>query len=719
MSDNEELLFELKISKGASQADLDAYTKSIEILTAETKDLIDIQNSLKKSGDVLSTQYLENAKTIETNKQKIAEDTTARKTLITVINTEEGATKNLTASNKLLIIERNKLSDSTEDGRKAINKINEQLDLNTAKIKENASGTEKQRMNIGNYKSALDGVVPGLGGFISGLEGMTKASLTFIATPIGLIIGALALAVASLTAYFKGSEEGQNNWNKIAAVGTVIFERFQDVLEYIGEALFSSGKNMDKFGTALKVAFLPLTIIIEQVKFLASTFAQFFPETAANINKFFNDVSADANKLAALQEDITKRERDLEVQRAQTRLQVAQIRKAADESEGKSRLDLVTQAIALDEKLMKSELQLSLVRQQQAKENLRIKGDDIAAKAAVAKADAEVFNQQAAFLEGTRKNNKERVSLTTELNKADKDRADLLKRLAKQNVIDYKEQLDEEEQLRDTARAQEDGESQEDYDKRMKQSSDLLFQETADIEAFTVVNEREAKKQLAIDKAKTDALMNSVQNYLGQIAGQFKKSTLAYKVFATAEVVMSTARAAIAAFGSAAEMGPLGWLLAPIAGGLAIAFGALQVARINGVQFARGGNAWGTTLGGKPHAQGGTKFFGSDGTRFEAEEGEGLYVLKRDAHQDLIQNLSKRNRAYGGVSWLDSSRTQYAALGGSINFGPSIGSENNGVVRAMDRIGDKISSMPIFVSVEDINRAQVDKSNLIRRANVL
>lgn len=55
---------------------------------------------------------------------------------------------------------------------------------------------------------------------------------------------------------------------------------------------------------------------------------------------------------------------------------------------------------------------------------------------------------------------------------------------------------------------------------------------------------------------------------------------------------------------------------------------ARSIAQINSAKFEQGGIA---AVGGQRHAQGGTKFYGEDGSMFEAEKGEGIGVLNRKA----------------------------------------------------------------------------------------
>lgn len=60
---------------------------------------------------------------------------------------------------------------------------------------------------------------------------------------------------------------------------------------------------------------------------------------------------------------------------------------------------------------------------------------------------------------------------------------------------------------------------------------------------------------------------------------------------------------------------------------------AKNIAQINGAKFEQGGIA---AVGGNRHAQGGTKFYGEDGSMFEAEKGEGIGVLNRKAFASFL-----------------------------------------------------------------------------------
>jgi hypothetical protein len=70
-------------------------------------------------------------------------------------------------------------------------------------------------------------------------------------------------------------------------------------------------------------------------------------------------------------------------------------------------------------------------------------------------------------------------------------------------------------------------------------------------------------------------------------------------------------------------------------------------------------------IGGKRHSSGGTKFYGEDGTAFEAERGETMFILNRMASQTVGPYLSRINQMYGGMPLSRSSA--YLASGGAVS----------------------------------------------------
>lgn len=146
----------------------------------------------------------------------------------------------------------------------------------------------------------------------------------------------------------------------------------------------------------------------------------------------------------------------------------------------------------------------------------------------------------------------------------------------------------------------------------------------------------------------------------------------------------------------------------PLTGGLPFsaivgALGAAQTAYIASqpAVFAKGG-----MIGGNPHSQGGTKFWGEDGSMFEAEKGEAMFVLKKDATAEIAA-LSALNESFGGRSWTSGKESGYMEDGGAVNA-PDMS-------RA---VAEVLQNTPIIVRVEDITTGMSNVEN-VKMAGVI
>lgn len=231
----EEILIDLKIP--GAEDKIDALTQSIEELNAAQKALVAENKELAKSGDTNSKQYLDNARQIEINKQKIQENTASRKGLVQAMNAEDGSLKALRVSNAELIKQRDLISTKTDIGRARIQEINKQLDINNAKIRENSSALEKQKINIGNYASALDNVVPGLGGFATSLTNLVNP-LTAAAAGLGAMVSLYAKSTIGTKDLEFASNQLSSAVNYLGNSFASLFSSTQD-----GEGFFSGITN--------------------------------------------------------------------------------------------------------------------------------------------------------------------------------------------------------------------------------------------------------------------------------------------------------------------------------------------------------------------------------------------------------------------------------------------------------------------------------------------
>lgn len=331
---NEKVLISIEIEKPEGAAQIDALTQKITGLQKATADLKKENNELIKAGKENSDQYIENTRQIEVNKQKINEATSSRKNLVNTIIAEEDSIKALNARNAELIKQRNQISTSTEEGRAKIAAINKEIDKNNKAIGENSSALEKQRFNIGNYKSALDGVVPGMSGFISGLEGATASARAFIATPIGLVLAAVAAALAVVSSFFKNTQEGA--------------DLLEDSLTTVSTVLDVVTDRLGKF-----------------ISGLISISKGDFSEGLEKIEQSFSGIGDEIEREVGLALELNKAMRDLEdteiraaVNAAETQNQIKQLllqskNRTLSEQE---RIKLLNQAIALEKGLNEEEI---------------------------------------------------------------------------------------------------------------------------------------------------------------------------------------------------------------------------------------------------------------------------------------------------------------------------------------------------------------------------
>ena len=110
-------------------------------------------------------------------------------------------------------------------------------------------------------------------------------------------------------------------------------------------------------------------------------------------------------------------------------------------------------------------------------------------------------------------------------------------------------------------------------------------------------------------------------------------------------------------------------------------------------------------IGGKRHSQGGTKFYGEDGTTFEAEQGEGIGVLNRGAYASF---MDFNNRFGSG-----QSSNGFFQGGGIITQGVKTDTQN------LDSIAEAIANQPQpVVAVEEIQRVGSEFISVKNMANL-
>jgi len=510
----------------------------------------------------------------------------------------------LTAANKALRKERNELNIASAEGRKRADEINKVIDQNTAKIKTNVSAIEQQKINIGNYKSALDGVHPALGKLGSGLEGgtagfkaMTMQALAFIATPIGAIIAALVVAFKALQTFVQNSAVGMDKFEDVSAavsaVVDVLVDRVVKLVGAIGKLL--SGD------------------ISGGLKGMQESFSGIGDEIQREIELSVG--------LAKAIRELEDREIDYgiavsESENAIKRLILQSKNRSLTEAERIKKLD---EAAAIEKKNAEENLAIQT-------EALRIANDQANKRIELTRLAGETeveFGKRIvkAFADGKAQNDELRDAVVEGIKKRNTAEGESLNVLEaiqnKKDALFEKQQAQREKELA-AIQKQAEAEFKASEDARLQRIKSLEQDQQKETEGLTtqfkirldlnqsLLDQIAAQNKEARDKEAKDHAasikIHEIQernkliiaaNVADGIASISKQHTLAFKVAASAAALIDTYGAANAALKTGSEISPIYGFLAAAAATLK---GLSNVARINGVEFAEGG--W-TGPGGK------------------------------------------------------------------------------------------------------------------------
>jgi len=699
MAEEEQLIFEVKIDRGESEKEIDRLTAAIEKTKQETKALSDTNKDLTKTGQINSKQYLENAKQIELNKASLTKNNSERKNSIAAIKSEDnsmGALKARLSANKKA---RDLVNRSTVQGKKAFEDINKAIKSDTAALleAEKAGGTYTRQ--VGNYEDALNSANPALGGAVTGIKSMTKAAIAFIATPIGAVIGAIGLALGALTAFFNSSEEGQNELNKVTRTFTVIAENAIDVIADLGELLFSV------FGRETEVSIDTIT----------SKIAGLNEETQKEIKL--------ARELADLEAETDKLERKALVDRAKLERDTAQLRLDAKDEENfsdKERLAFLREANALQEAQLEIDSTIAKNRLKIRLDENEFSKSDKEAKEAAAIAQAEVYNVEFRNLNTRKKLKSEEQALlkkiTAEDSKALTERQVLEKEaevlIQEDELIRFQEQIEKKKELMQM--------NSMDFliplaetEQQTKERLEVLTTkvEARELKKRAELNKKASAIQASVKEAESMAAIQSLEIVTGAVSGAAGQQSQIGKALALFNIGLASADA-IAKGTAASQSVPFPGNLIATATTIATVIANIARARsiVSSTKFADGGAI---EIGGKSHSQGGTKFVGSDGTRFEAERGENLYVLNKSA-SSKINSLSAINSAYGGTAFAGGK--SYLATGGAVQRATNQALQND---QSASAIIEAMSKANILVTVEDINAGLNRGNQTLSKAKVI
>lgn len=749
MAVKEEVLIEISLDDADNEKQVDKLTKSIVDLQDEVKELTKQNKELAAAGKVNSKEFMDNSKQLEISKQKISENSASRKNLILAIRSEDDSIKELRIRNAEMIKQRDLISTKTDEGKKKIQELNKQIDANNETIKENSSKLEQQKFNIGNYSGAIDKLVPGLGGwiqaiydmtqasggFIGALKGMTKAAWAFVATPIGAILTAIVAVLSLLTSYFKSSGDGADRFAKISKQLSAIVDVLVDRIASFVRALiaFSSG-NWNEAG-----------------KQLTNTFAGLGDELEREIQL--------AGELADALDLLEDQQKDYEVALSTTANLIKElIIQAKDRTlTEEERIKLLDKALALERQ---ANTQLLALRE----EALRISTEEAAMRANMSRKEGETLEQFAKRLiqneqladdlrDGVRdalKNLNQAIGESLNLQeKIDNKINDLEQKREDRRRERQKREMEEAEEARQIRIERLEAELEHEHELYVRRqefiqefhlnvqsSEERMLNHVAKIRADQRAKQLEAEKKAAeaqkkIDDFKNEAIIGGIELVTKERSAARVALTAIFKADAIKETTINTYNAAVAAYKSLAGIPYVGPILGGFAAAAITAYGLASIAKMTGIQFAKGGLvAIGKfarggqadkrgTFEGPSHAGGGVTYYRSDGRHaINVEGGENFYVLKKSA-SDEINNLSALNQRHGGASWNRSPVGRYAA-GGYVSS-----TETRNATRIASQqtdiraLANSINQVRTVLVLQDFEAAAASKNEPIARAEIV
>lgn len=604
------------------EVDVDQSVQSIAKLTAANK-------ALKEERDNLNISTAEGKKRAQEINAVIAQNTAQIKENTTALNVSVGSVEELTNANKELIKERNKLNITTKEGQKRAAEINAKINENTELIKKNVSVTEQQKINIGNYGSALDKILPGMGkftgtlqesanasgGFTAGLKSMaqgiigaTRASLAFIATPIGAILAAISVTIAAVVAYFQKFEFVldiiENVVTKVTAVFDSFIQNLDKVASIVGDVLVGNfdeaakktGELATEFGNAADEA----QRLLDATRELEDAELKYRLESAAAANQMKAWVIASKNRNLSAEESnaLLQKASDLEneltaqaVKNAQARADIEEGKLVASKKAQLQAADLLRKTGEQQNEYIKRLIESGLFSpeqlepliaayekvQQEASAGLAFQEKIANQQAALADKDAEARQKQ---IELIKKQREEQAKLTAEVDAYIKAFTESLEAPRKAREAAKKEQEERTKLANDflkqqginTAKSIDIAKHEVARKKRFKEQENKFNQESAEI-----------KQKIDQDQVDASAAV------LGSIANLFDENTEAFKVSATAQTLISTYSSAQKSYDALSGIPVVGPALGFAAAAAAVVAGLQNVAAINGVEFAEGG----------------------------------------------------------------------------------------------------------------------------------
>lgn len=565
----ETILLEFKVDQGAAEKQLE----KIEGILLDNKKAQQELSKAYKAGTITQEEYVkENLRLQQNIKKEQSQKTALLKTLDTESNSRNALRQQISA----LVKQYDNLNQGSAKGVQRGKELEAQIASLSAQLTKGDKAAGLFKNQIGNYPEAFSEAAKSVQ--VAGTSiGDIGAKLTGFLNPatatIG-VLGALGAAYVSSAAGARDLESAQNQLSAATGIATNAFGSFIDTLsggdgsgkDGILSNIVSSFLNrvnpaiaaIAKLSADAKRELQELEIAQLESQRVAKNALQEAEELRRQRDDDQNDLKTRLIFANSVEEFINKRETAL-VQVQQDRLKQLQLLSSIDSEnlELKKQVKQIEFEIAdiqEDSEGKRTEAKNGIIALE--KEQLRILKERQALLKLSSAPEAQVENVEIQGLGEFEKQQADQLKVVSEYDKM----------LADEKLANIKTINDAEQQAFDESISRE--------------QEELNFKRWA------------AGREQQIEEAK----LNVANDVAGTLASLFDEQTEAYKVFASAQALISTYSSATKAFDSLAGIPYIGPALGAAAAAAAIVRGLANVAEINGIEFAEGGY---TGAGGK------------------------------------------------------------------------------------------------------------------------
>ena len=535
------------------------------------------------------------------------------------------------------------LKVETQD--KEVDELNKKLETTESDINSIEESGDKM---TGGLISGFKGAVKGVKSMVLGLKTMKGA---IIATGVG----ALVIAVTSLTAAFTSSEEGQNKLAKVMTVLGSITGNIIDLFADLGNMLINVFTNPLESLTKFKDLFVEnitnrISSAIETIGFLGSAIKKVFSgdfsgalddakkagssyidtltgvkgtldKVSESVSNLTNELIKEANIAAGIADQRAKADkldRALLIDRAKADRDRAQLLEQALDKEKfavEERIEFLKEAGALEEEITNKEIQAAKLRLDAKIAENALSGSTKADLEEEAQLKATLIQLETAKLNKAKEVTSQIIGLNAEVKAqavADKAEADALKAADDQKILDDEKILaDLKKQIRDAEAVTEDErraleieKTTEHYDRLIElakaQGLSIVDLEKAKVNALNNFSEEASDNAINWEELTEEEKMKIISDGFNNLATILGEETAAGKAAAIAAATISTFQSAQSSYASLSPIPIIGPALGAAAAGAAIVSGLAQVKAITATKVP--------TLGGKsaPSVGGGT-----------------------------------------------------------------------------------------------------------------